>query len=161
MSKRDDADDLKRDLLRLACAGVYNLWVNSLIGNPPPCVRDANENMRRVEVGRVVMERSTIWRPESDEARLGRLLRIETRPLGDITEQVFVIEPLMRPGTEFTWSNADFIAVPDGFLAWESDSQKTVPRWRRTPGGGVETYAQYGSRIAPAAVAAPPVKEGV
>ncbi|MET8648463.1 hypothetical protein [Nocardia aurea] len=62
------------------------------------------ERMYRPRVGDLVFERTSFAGFDPDG--VGHLLRIE----GDD----FVIEPLLRPGEECRWANAEFVALPEG-----------------------------------------------
>jgi hypothetical protein len=117
-------------MLRLLCVSAYNAWSLSMCG-PSAVAKGAFEFMGKPVVGQIVMETSTIWTPGRDAHRIGRLLRIETRPthtneewlalgetdVDDINSCTYwVIDPLYSPWTEYHWHNASFISVPERLL---------------------------------------------
>lgn len=87
------------------------LWSMALHGGKPRAGELVYERMTRPQPGDLVVEVSS-FRREFDPDSVGRLLRIE----GDDPRNPdrWVIEPLLRPGEEQGWSNAQFVAVPDG-----------------------------------------------
>jgi hypothetical protein len=142
----------ERALLRLLCVNAYNLYCETIVGLSP-FLKKVNERIKEPVIGDIVMETSTIWTPERDEHRIGRFLRIEHRPMrteaewraewaprepeGEIpTDPHTIIEPLVRPGTEYSWYNASFILVPAGIATGRHD-EPTFSR-RRTKGGADE-----------------------
>ncbi|WP_330253102.1 hypothetical protein OG874_00355 [Nocardia sp. NBC_00565] len=92
---------------------VYNLGhaLHSMAchGNPPRSGELAYKRMSHPRPGDLVVEISG-WRKTFDPDAVGRLIRIDGDPkLADR----WVIEPLLRPGEEQGWGNAQFVAVPD------------------------------------------------
>lgn len=67
------------------------------------------ERMNHPRVGDLVVERTAFSGFDPDG--VGHLLWIEGDPR---YPDICVIEPLLRPGEECRWGNADFIALPEG-----------------------------------------------
>jgi hypothetical protein len=110
------------ELLTLLCVNAYLLYRETICSLSPNQERLQND-IRNPGIGDLVMEISTIYNRERDTARIGVLLRIDSRPIftPEIAaesgipeeeiphEQVFVIQTLS--GAEYDWTNASFIKV--------------------------------------------------
>lgn len=118
--------DTEKTLLRLLCVNAYEVYCSTLHSCDAPCTRDLGAFCKNVQPGNLVMECSTIWMPERDEHRLGRLLRTERRPMHTPeewaamgaesdepipTDLYWVIQRL--DGSEYHWHNATFIRVSE------------------------------------------------
>jgi hypothetical protein len=103
---------------RLIEALAYNLYRATIVGDPAPFVRELGTRMANPQPGDLVLETTTLRRPNSYGARLGRLLRIVDEPFPDWPddegdaplERVWYIT--LPDGREYRWTNASFIAVP-------------------------------------------------
>ncbi len=116
--------------LRLLSVAVYELWsATGCIGTPVPRVREIAKWMHKPAPGQLVMETTTVWLPERDEARFGRLLAITSEPYdwdpedlapGEEIPERDVWHLVRADGSVFRWENASFVAVPEeisGFMS--------------------------------------------
>jgi len=108
---------------QLLVVNAYQLY-SCALSAPSPNGRNLLSVLSNPQVGDLVMEISTIYSPERDNIRVGRLLRVEAKPLytdqewqeqGEVTEPIptekaYVIESLLDE-QEITWTNANFIKV--------------------------------------------------
>jgi len=118
----------RKELRRLVFVNAYHAYVNMLVSPKPPALRMRYEQMSNPQIGDLVMEISTIYMPDRDEDRMGRLLRIEEWPFETEEEWAALIErgevsrDDRRPsravwvlgrsdGSTYTWDNARFIKV--------------------------------------------------
>lgn len=118
--------DMEKKLLALVCINAYEVYLSTLHGCDARSRTDLRDFCKNPVPGDLVIETSTIWTRERDEHRFGKLLRKEWRQMYTAeewaaldaepnepipTELVWVIETLV--GSEYTWTNADFIRVAD------------------------------------------------
>lgn len=128
---------------RLVAAGRM-LWSATLIGNPPPSTRRLIERMRNPQPGDLVWESSTALRALRDPAWADRVLgwfvkrglspwvsreewesadcewrERDGQPYEECpTRQIWIIRPWGNPTGEFSWENAELLALP---LDWTAD----------------------------------------
>jgi hypothetical protein len=129
------SDSLSRVEKRRLAILVHHWWNALLIGNPPPRTLEAYERARDLRLGDLVVEVSTLGHLVARDVALEddrwdgqfiRFLRSEQRftlyddEPGGFTEQVWICEN--PDGSEFMWTNADLIAVPDA-LEWPEEVQ--------------------------------------
>lgn len=123
MSLRNDYERLRR-LLEVSAYAVYKA---TLIGNPPPFIEALGKEIANPHVGDLVMEVSTFGARVRNGRGIGRLLRIEERPVTSPeewaagggkpdepipTHRCYVIAPLDDDGPpEVAWEDATFIKV--------------------------------------------------
>lgn len=110
---------------------MENLHTALLCGSPTPMQAMLLEDMRRVEIGDLVMESSTSYHIAQDANALGWLREITSEPaFSDWDEEaegeecpyekVWYIDTL--DGRRFRWTNASFLTVPiDSLGLRESD----------------------------------------
>lgn len=114
------------DLRRLFYVSAYQVYLDTLHTCGAPITRKLADAIQNPKPGHLVMETSTIYMPERDESRFGRLLRKTREPCYSSdewraqggkdeepipTESVWYIE--LPDGREYRWVNADFIRVLD------------------------------------------------
>lgn len=103
----DERTQLAEHVFNLGAA----LWSMALHGGKPRAGELVYERMNRPRPGDLVVEVSS-FRKSFDPDAVGHLIRKEGDP--DSSDD-WVIEPLLRPGEELRWSNAQFVAIPDTF----------------------------------------------
>lgn len=127
--------------VRLIETLAYNLYRNTLIGNAPPNIQEAHDDLTHPKPGDLVVEISTIYNQgargrDGMEPRglcgIGRLVRKCSEPFCSMQEWIDVhggeeAEPIPEEhvwyillefddGREYRWTNAVFIKVPEGIF---------------------------------------------
>lgn len=107
------------DLTRLLYVNAYQTYLNTLHGGCSAAMTEwIGYVLRTPRPGHLVMEISTIYMPERDAHRFGRLLSRSREPMprgpdlipeDGATEEIWRIE--LPDGTEYRWWNASFIRV--------------------------------------------------
>lgn len=112
------------DLRRLLYVNAYQVYLGTLHSCGAPITRATHDVLTSPRPGHLVMEISTIYMPERDEWRFGRLLRRVDEPRYSAdewreqgarddepipTQRAWYIE--LPDGREFRWDNAEFIRV--------------------------------------------------
>ena len=120
------------DFRRLLYVNAYQVYMGTLHSCSAPITRELAEIIRAPRPGDLVMEISTIYMPERDEFRFGRLLRKVNEPTRTQEEWaeeggrqdeavpmqiVWYIE--LPDAREYRWHNAGFIRVLDEPVFWE------------------------------------------
>ena len=95
------------------------LWRSSLNAYAPREIVELRERMKRPRVGDLVVEFSAGHRGDSDGVGWLRGIEFADRARGDSVNidggrvvDVWLIEPLDRPGQTIRWGNATFFAIP-------------------------------------------------
>ncbi len=114
------------DLRRLLFVSAYQVYRSTLHGCGAPITGMLRDALTKPEPGHLVMEITTIYMPERDAFRFGRLLRRAYEPSWTAEQwadpEVNAHPEAPRPttliwyvaledGTEYRWDNADFIRV--------------------------------------------------
>lgn len=106
------------EVLDLLAVNAYVAWSNVLSGCNSNAQNHYFEQMENPENGDLVLEITSMGRAESID-RIGRLISTQRVPIAGWededepapTEQTWTIKTL--DGREFTWSNANFIVIPE------------------------------------------------
>ena len=110
-------EPLDRPTKRTLALLVLALWDSVLVGNPAPVVRQRYERMRGFRPGDVVVEMSTLSRlvnfdlglvDDRWDGQFVKFIRTDRDSLG--RDEHLCLNP---DGSEFRWSNADLVAVPE------------------------------------------------
>ena len=110
-------DDLFNEVLELLAVNAKVAWTNTLSGCNSKAQDYYFEQMKSPSVGDLVLETSSIGRVPAID-RIGHLQSIQDVPFKDWEDEEPA--PLERTwtiktfdGRQFTWSNADFIVIPE------------------------------------------------
>lgn len=116
----------KRQILSVQIA----LWSGLLIGNPPPYVIELRDRMRNYRPGDLVAETSTMYSLVRNnnmaddlwDGQLTRYLRTEQATIMLSEDDPFPFQETylvcqQSNGTEYRWTNADLLAVPEGVIS--------------------------------------------
>lgn len=106
-----------RQLLRMS---AHELWLATLVGNPPPSLQKLRTRILSISLGDLVAENTTMHQREYDEYAIGRLVahrrealhcepEDEAEDFGRRSEEAWYLELL--DGRLFRWHNASFIRV--------------------------------------------------
>ncbi len=123
-----DRDDMVIKAARAIAVLAYKAYDAVLCGRPTGIQSALYAFMKDVQPGRLVVEITALGRPDRDPFNsVGELIRIAAEPVvfsdpefvwdekeegrPAPTEQIFYIRLL--DGTEYRWSNATFICVPE------------------------------------------------
>ena len=111
------------DVYKLLACSAYRAYTNVLSGNNSQKQNEYYERYSKPIVGDMVLENSSFGRVESYFESIGRLkaISLEERQIDDWpedeekpTERVYCIELL--DGSEYRWTNASFIKIPEEFF---------------------------------------------
>lgn len=105
-------------LLKLVAVSAYTAWKNTRDSNCP-ATRHYYQRMGHPEVGDLVLETSSFGSAPIDQ--IGRLLAIEPDPLWP-EDWSYRIQTL--DNREYTWTNAQFIVIPEDRLTHPGNLNK-------------------------------------
>lgn len=122
-----NVQQLAREIRALA----YNAYGATMVGSPALSSKRFYEATKALAVGDLVVEITTIWRPERDSDAVGYLREIAFEPVDygpdaepwdeaeegrpHPTEKVYYINTL--DGRQYRWVNASFIAAPTKLIS--------------------------------------------
>ena len=118
------------DVQRLLRVSAHQLWLATLVGDPPPSLSRLHARIASVSPGNLVAEISTAYQREHDECAVGRLvarrreaLRFELEDEAvdflQRSEVAWYLELL--DGRLFRWHNASFVRVLEDARGDEND----------------------------------------